>query len=152
TNQRPPGRNGRLLARIGLQVVQLVARRADQTIPCVGQRVQLAPAEVIPRIERLGVDAGLLDRAGAVEEWAERSAAQRRPRRRADEVQNRRYEVDVLNGRRHPPLTAVARTLDHQRHVRRLLIEEQAVLLLAVIAEAFAVIREQDDRRSVVQL
>ena len=42
--------------------------------------------------------------------------------------------------------------LDDQRHVDRLVVEEQAVLLLAVIAEAFAVIRQQHDRRSVVEL
>ena len=34
----------------------------------------------------------------------------------------------------------------------RLVVDEQAVLLLAVIAEALAVIRQQDDRRSVVEL
>ena len=36
--------------------------------------------------------------------------------------------------------------------MHRFVVHEQAVLLLAVVAEAFAVIREQDDRRSVVEL
>ena len=42
--------------------------------------------------------------------------------------------------------------LDDERHADRLVVDEQTVLLFAVIAEAFAVIRQQDDRRAIVEL
>ncbi len=41
--------------------------------------------------------------------------------------------------------------LDHERHPDGFVVEEDAVLVLAVIAEAFAVIGEKDDRRGVVE-
>ena len=44
---------------VGLQVVQFVARGADVAEPRVRQCVELAPAEVIARVERLGVQAGV---------------------------------------------------------------------------------------------
>ena len=73
-------------------------------------------------------------------------------RRHADEVEDRRHHVDVLHRRRHAAPGMTARQLDHQRHVRRLAVEKHAVLLLAVIAEPLAVVREQHDGRSIVEL
>src|ERR1019366_4028520 len=39
-----------------------------------------------------------------------------------------------------------------ERHVDRLVVHEEAVLLFAMIAQSFAMIRKQDDGRAVVQL
>ena len=64
------------LLRIAFQVVELVARRADQPVSRVGQSVQLAPAEVIAGVERLGIDPGVGQRAGAFEQRPERAPAQ----------------------------------------------------------------------------
>jgi len=43
----------------------------------------------------------------------------------------------------------VAFLLDHQRHVDRFVVHEQPVLLLAVIAEALAVIARDDDESAI---
>ena len=45
---------------------------------------------------------------------------------------------------------ACARQLDHQRHANRLVVHEQPVFSLGVIAQPFAVIRRDRDRRLVV--
>ena len=139
--------------RIALQIVQLVLRRLDVAIARIGERGQLAPAEVVSRVERLRVHRGFRQPAGPVEERLERTAAEIPRYRRLDELEDRRHQVDVLDQIGDAPSRArVALLLDDQRHVHRFLVHEQAVLLLAVVAEAFAVIREQDDRRSVVEL
>ena len=49
------------------------------------------------------------------------------------------------------PCLCVAGQLHDERHVHRLVVEKQPVLLLAVIAEPFAVIRQQHDRRPIVE-
>jgi hypothetical protein len=50
------------------------------------------------------------------------------------------------------PAFVLAGQLDDERHVHGLVVEKHAVLLLAVIPQAFTVIREQHDRRLVEQL
>ena len=47
---------------------------------------------------------------------------------------------------------AIALLLDDERHADRFVVDEQAVFLLAVIAEPFAMIRQQHDRRPIVEL
>ena len=62
-------------------------------------------------------------------------------------------DVDVLDDVADTAAGAFAGGLfDDQRDVNRFVVEEQPVLLLAVIAKAFAVIRQQDDGRFVVEL
>ena len=51
-----------------------------------------------------------------------------------------------------PARTRVAFLLDDQRHVDGLVVDEQAVLLLAMISEALAVIGQQHDGGPIVQL
>jgi len=46
----------------------------------------------------------------------------------------------------------IALLFDDERHVDRFLVHEQAVLLLSVIAEPLAVIGEENDGRSIVEL
>ena len=149
----PGSKNVFTLVRIALQIVQLLARRLDVSEPTVGERRQLAPAEVIARVHRLGVHHLLGKAAATVKQRLQRSAAQISWRRRLDEIEDRRHEVDVLHEVAHaPPRARVAFLLDDERHVDSLVVHEQPVLLLAVVAEPFSVIRQQDDRRPVVQL
>ena len=49
-----------------------------------------------------------------------------------------------------PPARWRLGQLDEQRHVDGLVVEQDAVLLLAVLAQALAVVGEQDDQRPVV--
>jgi hypothetical protein len=108
---------------------------------------------VIARVQCLRVDRGWLERARPLEHRLERAAAQIAGARRLHQVEDRRHQVDVLHQVRDPASRAgVALLLDDERHVDRLVVDEQAVLLLAMIAESFAVIRHQHDRRTVVEL
>src|SRR5205085_10368898 len=70
---RPLLGHRRGLAGVLLLVEQLVARRADEAVTRVRERIELAPAEVITRVESLGVDARIRQRAGPVEERLERA-------------------------------------------------------------------------------
>ena len=138
---------------ITLQVVQLLARRLDVPVAIVGERRQLAPAEVNPAVQRLRVRLQRRGPARALEQRLERPAAQPPGDRRLDEVENRRHEVDVLHHVGDAASGArVAFLLDDQGDVHGLFVHEQPVLFFAVVAEAFAVIRQQHDRRTVVQL
>ena len=83
------------------------------------------------------------------------SGRSERPRRlaslrRAGEIENRRRQVDLLDRRRDPPGAILARQLHDQRNVHGRVVEKEPVLLLAVIAEPFAVIGEQHDGRALV--
>ncbi len=69
----------------------------------------------------------------------------------ADGVEDRRRDVGQLGGRvDRLSRPGAARELDEQRHLERLSIEEDAVGVVAVVAEPFAVIRHQDDESVVV--
>ena len=57
----------RALARVALEVVELLARGLDIAETIVGERLQLAPTEVIARVEGLRIDA-LRRQAAATED------------------------------------------------------------------------------------
>jgi hypothetical protein len=79
--------------------------------------------------------------------------SERRDAGRLHEIQDRRHEIDVLNQIRDPPAGAgVAFLLDDQRDVDRFVVHEETVLLLAVVAQPFSVIGEQDDCGAIVEL
>ena len=142
-----------MLVGIALQIVQLLARRLDVAEAAVGERRQLAPAEVIARVHRLGVHRLLGKAAATVKQRLQRPAAQVAGRRRLHQIEDRRHDIDVLHhGGDAAPRTDVRLLLHDERHVNRFVVDEEAVLLLAVIAEPFAVIRQHDHRRAVVQL
>ena len=69
----------------------------------------------------------------------------------SDEIEDGGSDVDVLDRRADAAGRIAARQLDDERHVHRRVVEEQAVLLLAVIAETLAVIGQQHDRRLLVE-
>ncbi len=153
--RRKAGREVVLLARIGDDVVELGPRRLDVLVPDVGQRSEIAPAQVETRIERLAVDAALVCLSGRASREGRRERVPGQPRRD-------RGACDLGDGRKHvrqrdrsghglagPPRL---RELDHQRNVDRFPVEQDAVLVLAVVVQALAVIREEDDERAVVDL
>ncbi len=141
------------LARIALQVVELGVRRPDVAVARVGERVQGAPAEVVAGVHRLGVDPLLGHLARPFQQWPQRAAAQVLGAGRADEIEDGRHDVDVLHrlGDARARLRLVGH-LDDERHVHGVVVEEDAVLFLAVVAEPFTVIRHEEDRRLPVQL
>ncbi len=141
------------LVRIAIEVVELLPRRLDEPEAAVGQRRQLAPPEVIARIQRFRIHGLLRELPRALDERPQGPSAEVSGKRRLHKIQNRGHDVDVLHDVADPASRAgVAGRLDDQRNVNRFVVEKQAVLLLPVIPEAFAVIGEQDDGGAVVQL
>ena len=68
-------------------------------------------------------------------------------------IENRRHEIDELHDGLDPSSRALARRLlDDERDVDRVVVDEEPVLLLAVIAESFAVVRHENHGRLVVEL
>ena len=130
------------LAGIGLGVVELPARRRDELVAAVANRGQLAPAVVIARIPGLAVAQKILPLAAAERHQAD--ALHGRRRRDAGQFQDRGHHVDdaylVGDGAgRH------ARSGDDQRNAYRRVVDEEAVLLLAVFAQRFAVVAHDDN-------
>ena len=101
---------------------------------------------MIEAVQRFRVDDSSLQGAGAVEQWLQRLTPQISRNGRLREVEDRRHEIHVLHDVLYPPASTFAgRLLDDERHAHGFLVHEQPVLLLAVIAEPFAVIRDEDD-------
>ena len=145
----PVGAQVAPLAGVGREVVELRIGTVDRVPALVGERAELAPAEVQSGIERLRVDPPR-GRLGAGER-EERDTGRLRRRLGAGERGRGRVEVDQRRGRGHALAGALAAgQLEDQRHVQRFAVEEHAVLRFAVVAEAFAVVREDEDRRPLV--
>src|SRR5690349_3827596 len=75
-----------------------------------------------------------------------------RLRRRAREIQYRRDEIDLLHRRRDPARATLTWQLQDEGNVRRRIVEKEPVFLFAVIAESFAMVREQHDRGALVEV
>ena len=130
------------LAGIGLGVVELPARRRDELVAAVANRGQLAPAVVIARIPGLAEAQQVLPLAAAERHQAD--ALHGRRRLDAGQFQDRGHHIDdaylVGDGTgRH------ARSGDDQRNAHRRVVDEEAVLLLAVFAQRFAVVADDDN-------
>ncbi len=79
----------------------------------------------------------------AVEQRLQRAARACSPASAAPiAIEERRHEIDLLHRRGDAPSRRATRGLHDQRNARRLLVEEQPVFLLAVIAKPFAVVRQ----------
>ena len=156
---RPEGRRRSggeiaLLPRILRPVVELRLRSLDVLVRPVGQRREVAPAEVEARVERLGVETPL--RATPLRPRRRSNREQRLARRRerellAEESGHRGKDVDETGGSGDALAgPRAARELDEERNPELLAVEKDPVLVLAVVAEPFAVIGEEDDDRPVV--
>src|ERR1700730_3039227 len=55
------------VARVRLQIVELRARRLDVAIAPVGERGELAPSEMVPGVQRFGINRRVQQEAGALE-------------------------------------------------------------------------------------
>src|SRR6185295_8462636 len=108
---------------------------------------QLAPSEVVPRIEGLRVDA-------PDDRWVPREL---RPRRHAieafcgesGEVEQRGGDVHLGRRPAHPsPRPRVTGQPQDEGNAHRLAIQEDAVLLLSVIPEALAVVGRYRDQET----
>ena len=142
----------RVSPRVCLEVVELRAGRLDEAVARVGEGVRARSSRSdsgrrTPR-RRSPVPAAGPPRPRA----AARSERPRRPPARGAPARSRmrRHEVDVLHrvrtrGARRPRPPG---SFTIERHADRRVVEEQPVLLLAVVAEPFAVIRQEDDRRA----
>ena len=141
----------RLLLRIFLEVVQLGTRRRDQLVAALPQRAQIAPAEMVQRIDRFGVglEAHLGARAGHQRGHALAVHRGTRRRRHVKQIEHGRHRCRSTgpdrrragccmseNGAR-----MISGTCDHA------LVDEEAVAVLAVIVEALAVVADDHDRR-----
>ena len=112
---------------------------------------QVAPAEVQPRVERLGVEGARLPRI--VAEQRAGSGRRRVARLDADELGDRgatSASCDRLAARVSPARAAPG-SFTQQRHLERLAVEQDRVLLLAVVAEPLAVVGGDDHERAVVE-
>ncbi len=161
---RPPRRHGRLqrppqrvhdvavfpghvaaLGGIGLEVVQLRARGVDQLPPPRAPRVERRPSEMQEGRERL--DVGRLLRPAARRRAAQRPPVRAGQRLEAREVEERRGHVYEARERARDGPPRQTGTGGDERHAHRGVVDEYAVRLLAVLAEALAVVgRDQDDR------
>ena len=141
-----PLRHGEIdgFGRVVLQIVQLGPRRTDVLEPAVLHRLQLAPPVVIAgkpgfrvrdeiqaRTEREGLQARALDLFR---------------RRHAEEVKRGRHHVDDPDLIGDLPYRHV-RSRDDEGNANRGIVDEEAVLLLAVLAEHLAVIANHDHQR-----
>src|SRR2546421_12184 len=121
--------------------------RRDQLIASRSHGAQIAPAEVVQRVERLGValEPEFLHRTG--HQW--RDGCPIHPRRRLDvqQIENRRHQIDAADYVQDSTAAGqprIGRTND-QRDVRDAFVDEEPVRGFAVIVETLAVIADDDD-------
>ena len=100
-----------------------------------------------PRVDALGVDL-------SPGEWLgkERTAAQPVAGVELQDLGNGGNDIDQpdrVSGGRARPL--VAGELDYERDLKRLAVEEDSMLLLAMVQKPLAVVRNEDDQRSIVE-
>ena len=136
------------LLRILLQVVELGPRRRDVFVAAGRERAEIAPAEMEARVDRLGVRSEAELALRARHERHDARPLETIRRLDPDELQRGRQDVDAADGVRDAASGhRIVRRPNHQRHVHRRLIDEEAVRPLAVLAEALAVIAHHDDDR-----
>ena len=87
----------RALVRVVLQIVELVVRRLDELVALIRQREQLAPAEVIARIERFRVDPLRRRMAGVQQQRPEIAAPEPGRTREARQGRHGRDEIEMLD-------------------------------------------------------
>jgi hypothetical protein len=142
----------RALRGIRREVVQLRARRLDEVRGAADRGAQLAEAVLLPAEEALGVDHAL--GRGLV-------AEQRHARQRHSAGTGGRPSSSISvgttsirpTGHQHALAgRALPRQLQHQRDLQRFPIQEDAVLLLPVVEQALAMVGQEHDQRSVVEV
>jgi hypothetical protein len=142
------GRQIDALGGVAREVEELGAQTLDQMPVAADDRRQVAPAEVDERVHRLGVDRPVGDGNAGVEKGDARQLA---GAWNLQPCEDRRGDVDQADVAAYPLAGArAAGEFGHERHLDRLAVEQQAVLVLAVVAQPLAVVGEQDDQSPVV--
>ncbi len=149
---RPLAREVAPLAGVLAQVVELGARRLHVLEAPLADHAQVAPAELQQRHEGLGVGGGLL-RLGATPKRRGQAPARERAlgRGQPGELEHGREEIDEPYRALEAASLRNPRRAHQERHVQRRLIGEEAVQALLVLAEPFAVVGEDDERRVVAE-
>ncbi len=111
----------------------------------VGERGEIAPAEMEPRVERFAVD-----RAGGPDR-EQRGSGETAGNLSAGGFDDRGEKIDERRRAALMTRPARARQLDEEWNAYRFAVEKDPVLVLAVLAEPFAVVRQEDDEGAVVE-
>jgi len=143
-----PLREVGLLARIALEIVEFRRRRIDELPAVVANRSKRRPVHVQQRKVALGVRGRGVAR-GPTNERHQRPSVRIRQRRPIGEIQQRGRQIDPAHERRDPAAGREAPApRDDHRDAERRFVDEHGVRVLAVLAEALAVIADdRDDRR-----
>jgi hypothetical protein len=131
---------------IGIEVVDFGDRGVHELEPAPDEAPERSAALVEEGLEGFEVNGPVLAAAG-LHEAGKGPALEGWPRREAEEIADRREDVDVSDARRHPARRD-ARTGDDQGDVERAVVSEVAVRQLAVLSERFPVVGGEDDERS----
>ena len=118
--------------------------------PAVPDRLQRRPAVRVPRLEGLDVG-GLGHRGAARERRAQAHAVDGRRGRNPQQVEHGRRDVDQPRRRRARAGGDASGPAEEQGDHHRAVVDEEAVGPLAVLAEALAVVRGEDDERVVAR-
>ena len=136
----------RRLAGVGGEVVELRLRRLDVLVARRPPREERGPPELALRVERLGVGRRVAHLA-ALDRRPQRAALDLGTAREARVVEERREHVDAPRHRRRH--AGADRGPGHEEgHEDRRVVHEEAVRLLAVLAEALAVVGGDEHERA----
>src|SRR5207245_3348379 len=131
---RRGGGQGPRLGRIGVEGVQLRGGEVDQLVGLAGERGERRPAAVDRGGERLEV-AGRRRGGEPGGQREEAAAGQADGEGEAERVEDRGKDVDVAHAVAHDARGEQARRVDDERDAQRRFVGEDAVRLLAVLAE-----------------
>jgi hypothetical protein len=136
------------LAGIAGEVVELRPGSLDVLPAPLADRAQVAPAVVEERQEGLRVGR-LFGKRTALQGGRQRTAGEGTAigRRNAENGENGWEEIDASRGDARSDTRTNAGPPEYQRDAKRRLIDEVPMHVLAVLAQAFAVVRRDDDER-----
>ena len=136
------------LAPIGVEVVELGNRQIDVLEPIPVEPGEGRPVSIEVEGERFEIAVSIAGRDGIEDRRDEGLALLVGLWRQADELHQRGRHVDEAHSSSHPdPFGQDAFPAHDERHVHRRVVGEHPVRLLAVLAEALAVVRREDDER-----
>ena len=139
-------------AGILLDVVELWPGRADVLVAPRRQGPQLAPAEMVAWVERLGIRIEPEIARGPGHQRHERASVDRSLQRNAQQLEERRRQIDRTHGRVNAPaLSEAGGRRDRERHVQDRVVHEEPMRALGVLAETLPVIADDRDNRLLEQ-
>lgn len=141
-----------VLLRIALEVVELRPRGVNHLVAPGAPRAQVAPPEVVQRVQRLGIALEIERRPDTGHQRHEARPRDPAGRRHVHQVEHGRHQVHRPDRIGHAASAhPIERRADDERHTRGGLVDEEAVAALAVLIEGFAVIADDRNHRLVEQ-